>query len=272
MVSAMESGVIQAPVKPVEAAITEKALREQFGQIAGVSTQINRRSTAERIKNVERGCEAFNGLTVEPGKIVSFNTLVGPRTKKNGFHEAEEIVSGEYTPGIGGGICQVSTTLYQAVIQAGLEVVERQNHGIPVNYTDKGSDATVADGRIDFRFKNNTDAPIYITAKVVNGKNGRTCEFQIFGRPDPNGYTYTLRHDPAEEIPIPLKVEKIWDYVQRYVRYTDQTHEVPGQLGYRVKSFVIVRAADGSFVEERHITTDTYQPVPDKVYVGVVRR
>ena len=268
-VNAMESGTIYVPTKPVASSVAA----DDFNiiRIANASTQINRKSTEGRIRNVERGCEAFNGLTVEPGRIVSFNNQVGPRTKKNGFYEAEEIVSGGYELGIGGGICQVSTTLYQAVIQAGLEVVERQNHMIPVNYTERGSDATVADGRIDFRFKNNTDTPIYITARVTTSKNVKYCEFQIYGRPIPNNYQYTLRHE-EKQIPMPDRVEKIWDTEQKYVRYTDQTHEVPGRIGYKVDTYLITSTAERSFVEERLITTDTYQPVPNRVYIGVERR
>lgn len=270
-VNKMEPGIVQIQTKPIPASITADVLNGQMVQIAYVSTQIMKNSTADRTKNVERGCEPFNGMTVQPGQIVSFNKTVGPRTKKNGFYEANEIVGGEYTPGIGGGICQVSTTLYQAVIQAGLEVVYRQNHAIPVNYANKGADATVYDDRIDFKFKNNTDAPIYIVAKVVSSKSGKTCEFQIFGRPIPNNYKYSLRHE-EEIIPIPEKAEKIPDREQKYVFFIDQTHEVPGKVGYKVKTYLVTRTESGSFLEERHITTDTYPPTPRKIYIGVDRR
>lgn len=271
MVNNMESGVFQVPTKSIPANVTADVLNGQMVQIAYAVTPINRRSTPERNKNVERGCEPFNGMTVQAGQVVSFNNVVGLRTKKNGFYEAQEIVGDEYKLGVGGGICQVSTTLYQAVIQAGLEVIERENHAIPVNYTDKGADATVYDGRIDFKFKNNTEAPIYIVAKVVSSSSGLTCEFQIFGRPIPNNYRYKMRHE-EEIIPIPDKVEKVVDTEQTYVLYTDQKFEVPGKEGYKVYTYLQTYTADGAFVEEKHITTDIYKPTPNKLYVGVERR
>lgn len=271
LVNKMEPGIIQVQTKSVPAGITVDVLNGKMVQIANVATKIAKSSTTERTKNVELGCEKFNGMTVKPGEVVSFNGTVGLRTKKNGFYEANEIVGGEYTPGVGGGICQVSTTLYQAVIQAGLEVVYRENHAIPVNYADKGADATVYDNRIDFKFKNNTEAPIYIVAKVVSSKSGKTCEFQIYGRPIPNNYQYSLRHE-EEIIPIPDKSERIPDREQKYVRYTDQTYEVSGKVGYKVKTYLVTRTDTGSFVEEKHITTDTYSPIPNKIYIGVDRR
>jgi len=150
-------------------------------------------------------------------------------------------------------------------------VVERHNHGIPVDYANRGSDATVTDDSKDFRFKNNTGAPIYITAKVTSSKNIKYCEFQIHGRPIPNDYRYSLRHT-EKEIPIPERVEKIWDREQRFVKYTDQTHEVKGHIGYRVETYLVTTTSDRSFVDERLITTDTYQAMPNRVYVGVERR
>jgi len=111
------------------------------------------------------------------GEVFSFNDVVGPRTVANGFKIAKEYVNGKIVDGVGGGVCQVSSTLYSAVLFADLETVERQNHMFTVSYIPLGRDAAVAYNELDFKFKNNTNWPIKIVSSVKN-----------------NTYLYNLRH------------------------------------------------------------------------------
>ena len=127
-------------------------------------------STANRASNVARAASLINGKVLAPGEVFSFNSTVGKRTVANGFSTAPEYVNGKTVDGIGGGTCQVSSTLYNAVLYSDLDIVSRTNHMFTVSYVPNGQDATVADGGPDFKFKNNTDYPIKISAYTGGGK------------------------------------------------------------------------------------------------------
>ena len=108
-----------------------------------------------RVNNIIRGAQLINYSIIPPGEIFSFNETVGPVTRERGFAYAPIISGGQVVPGIGGGLCQVASTLYNAVLEAELEVIERTPHSRPVGYVPRGKDATVS-GHIDFKFRNNT--------------------------------------------------------------------------------------------------------------------
>lgn len=134
-------------------------------------------STANRAANVARSASLINGKILNSGEVFSFNDVVGPRTKENGFYPATEYVAGKSVEGIGGGTCQVSTTLYSAVLYADLNIVSRTNHMMSIGYAPLGQDATVAYGSVDFKFRNSTDYPIKIQAAA----NGSTLTISIIG-------------------------------------------------------------------------------------------
>lgn len=272
MISTMTPGTIEVQSRMTEPPIKASTIAEEVTLIGYYSTDIAARSTEGRTANIVRGCEAFNGMKVEPGNRVSFNKTTGLRTEKNGFHEAEEIVSGSYETGVGGGICQVSSTLYNAVIKAGLKVRDRTNHGIPVNYMENGADATVADNRIDFVFENNTDEAIYIVSRVEGKKGNQKCVFEIYGRPNPNGYTYSLRHETIEEIPIPEPVYET-DKTGEHVTYRDEQYQLTkGAVGYKVRTYLVTRDSSGAVIDDKELYTDTYKAQAPKVLVGANKR
>lgn len=123
-----------------------------------------------RSYNISVAAKAFDNLLVMPGQVVSFNELVGPRSSEAGYKIAPVIVNNELVDGIGGGVCQVSTTLYNSVLLANLEIVERTNHSLPISYVPIGRDATVVDNALDFRFRNNTSNYLYIKSIVYGGQ------------------------------------------------------------------------------------------------------
>jgi len=131
----------------------------------------------DRTHNVKLAAKAVNGKLIKPGGVFSYNEVVGPRMKENGFKDALIYVNGKMIPGTGGGICQVSSTVYNAALLANLKIVERSNHSMPVTYVPLGRDATVAYGLLDLKFKNTTSAPIYIAAKA----NGGMLTVEIYG-------------------------------------------------------------------------------------------
>lgn len=136
-----------------------------YGLIATYTTDASTSSSA-RLHNIRLALSTINGTCVEPGEVFSFNGVVGERTKAAGYRPAPAYSRMETVMEYGGGICQVSSTLYAAVEKAGLEIVERHSHSLKVTYIPKGMDATVDWGNKDFKFANNTSEAIYIVGYV----------------------------------------------------------------------------------------------------------
>lgn len=122
-----------------------------------------------RATNIILATASLNNYIMFPGDVFSFNKANGPRTAERGYQPAPIIVGNAVVPGIGGGVCQVSSTLYNAVLQAGLEVVERYPHSQPVGYVPPGKDATISD-YLDFKFRNNTDSMIMLKTATWGGR------------------------------------------------------------------------------------------------------
>lgn len=123
-----------------------------------------------RGKNIKRAAEAINNKVLQPGEVFSFNDTVGPTNKKNGFHLARIFVNGKDSKGYGGGVCQVSSTLFNAIEKLGLQITERHNHSKEVFYVPKGKDAATSHGTIDFKFKNTLQFPIKINSFTKENK------------------------------------------------------------------------------------------------------
>ena len=140
----------------------EMCLGEAFTKI--IDTGIN------RVYNIELVCSRVSGMEILPGKEFSFNGATGKKTSENGYKYAPVIVEGEKSYGIGGGVCQVSTTIYQAALNAGMEITEHHTHSHPVAYATEGTDATVVFGVKDFKFINNSDSSVFIYVWVQDEK------------------------------------------------------------------------------------------------------
>ncbi|WP_407307688.1 cell wall-binding repeat-containing protein [Desulfosporosinus sp. SB140] len=143
--------------------------------IAQYSTHFDA-TLVNRTENIRLAVKALNGKLLTPGERFSFNESVGERTAEAGYKEALIIEGNVFTPGLGGGICQVSSTLYNAVVLAHLEVLERHPHSLPVEYVPSGQDATVAFPTLDFKFRNSSDAYLLIRSFI----EGNTLTFQLY--------------------------------------------------------------------------------------------
>ena len=141
--------------------------------VASYTTYFNVADTG-RNKNIELSANAINNVIVGRGDYFSFNTMVGPRDEANGYQPAPEIINKKLVMGIGGGICQTSSTLFNAVDQVPIKIVERHHHSLDIGYVPTGRDATVAYGVLDFRFQNVSGAPFLI--KAIYGNNYLTVE------------------------------------------------------------------------------------------------
>ena len=148
--------------------VTKTELMNSFGLISAYTTKTT--NNKNRNINIQLSAQAINGTTVMPGETFSFNGATGERTAAKGYLPAAAISGGQSKDEIGGGVCQTSSTLFNAVARANLEIVERSPHAWPSSYVEKGFDATVNWPGLDFKFKNNTDWPIFITAAYADRK------------------------------------------------------------------------------------------------------
>lgn len=240
--------------------------------IASYTTKFSARRDDEvkqnRKFNIQKAADIINGNTIQPGEEWSFNTVVGPRTYELGWKGANGISGGkEYTIQAGGGICQVSTTLYNALLCANMEIVDRRAHTIPSDYVPVGLDATVDTRGIDFVWKNNTDMPAYIFAKVENveGSSSRhTITVYVYGKPLPEGVTYQSRNEITEE--RSRQDEAIYTN-DASIPTGYQLERVQGHKYYVAEAYQD-KYVDGKLAESKLLYTDKYKGNPPEVSIG----
>ena len=240
--------------------------------IASYTTKFSARRDDEvkqnRKFNIQKAADIINGNTIQPGEEWSFNTVVGPRTYELGWKGANGISGGkEYTIQAGGGICQVSTTLYNALLCANMEIVDRRAHTIPSDYVPVGLDATVDTRGIDFVWKNNTDMPAYIFAKVekVEGSSSRnTITVYVYGKPLPEGVTYQSRNEIIEE--RSRQDEAIYTN-DASIPTGYQLERVQGHKYYVAEAYQD-KYVDGKLAESKLLYTDKYKGNPPEVSIG----
>ena len=261
-VSAGNFETIAAHREEVLPAITSESIQSTYAEIGAFSTSYASSAQGRRF-NIWKMSDIINGVKVEPGETWSINEEAGPRTYNLGWQGAPGISDGEYKEEAGGGICQVSSTLYNAVLRAELEIVERKHHSWPLDYIDGGLDATISTGAPDFKFKNNYDVPIYIIARA-DGEDARTVEVAIYGPARTDGYTIDFRSESTGswggggtvEVPDPTMAAGT-------TRQIIQAH--PGRSFDVYKQW---KDASGNVVREELYYKDVYDPKPAKVAVG----
>ncbi|MBQ8682244.1 MAG: VanW family protein [Selenomonadales bacterium] len=191
--------------KTIYAKVTTEALAD-IKDVLGIYTTRFSTAAVGRTHNIRLSASAINGLLMKPNDVFSFNEVVGYRSAERGYQEAPVIVDGKMEPGIGGGICQVSTTLYNAVLLANLGVIERECHYFPATYVPIGLDATVDYGTIDFRFRNSRQSDIYLWLHV----EGNEITVAVLGNkakePVPN-----IRYYSEIEKVIPMEIVRVDD-------------------------------------------------------------
>lgn len=219
--------LVKIPLTLTYPETTEESLRSMlYRDKLGSQTTYYTWSTDNRISNIEKVAEKLNGHIMMPGEVFSYNEYVGQRTAEAGFLEAGAYDNGEVVQEIGGGICQVSSTLYCAIMYAQLETVERTNHYFKVDYLDYGLDATVSWPSPDFKFKNSRDYPVKIVAYCNDEDKSLTIE--IWGTDVDGSY-------------VELRSTKLVVYDSVYVNTA---------IGYGVSAYRTVYDAEGNFLYE----------------------
>lgn len=211
-----------------------------------------------RTYNINVAADALDNQFIKPDEVFSFNHLVGPRSRETGYKEALIIMQDQFIPGIGGGVCQVSSTLYNAVLLAGLEVIERSNHSLPVDYVPLGRDATVAYGGKDLKFRNNTAGYLLIRTKVRGG----ALVVKIFGNPE-----------EKKNIRLNVLVDKVIE-PKTIIKedpnlYQGKTIvEREGIRGYQVRVYRLFEKWGA--LEKKLVSNDLYCPVDKIVRIGTM--
>lgn len=212
-----------------------------------------------RAVNMKLAVAKIDGTILAPGEVFSFNNIVGPRTEEGGYQEAHTYVAGKVVNGIGGGICQISSTLYNAVLKSDLGIVERRNHMFTVGYVPKGQDATVSYGTTDFRFKNNTGWPIKIIGNVTDDNY---VYFALKGTNTTPGKQVVITSEVIKTIPFTTK------YIDDPTRAQGQTYiRQAGKDGYVVETYKVIKQ-DGAEISRTKISTSKYSPLTKEVLRG----
>ena len=247
------------PVTITQPAVTTEILQSKLFNttLASYSTTFST-AAANRASNVALAASKINDTVLAPGQVFSYAESVGNPSEANGFLVAPVYENGKTSQGVGGGVCQVSSTLYSAVLYADLEVVQRQNHSLTVAYVPKGQDATFAYGAIDFKFKNDTDYPVKISSGASNG----TLTVSIIGTKRDVDRTVQLSHKVVSTT-NPTVTEKEDPTLPAGTRKVVST----GKSGYVVETTKTVYE-NGAVVSSKVITKSTYKMVPTEVSVG----
>ncbi|UMZ73418.1 VanW family protein [Natranaerofaba carboxydovora] len=169
IMNASKNTEVKLETMPLYPRLSSNILESIEHEISGYSTGIGPGGGAGRVTNIEVATNDVNNTVIWPGEVFSFNGETLPRTWEEGYRFAPIIVGDSVVNGIGGGVCQVSSTLYNVVLEAGLEVVERYPHGEPVDYVPPGRDATVAGDYLDLKFRNNTENFLLIKGEASGG-------------------------------------------------------------------------------------------------------
>jgi len=243
--------------------VEPKGSTEQLSQvkdILGSFTTSYASSGANRSANVANGCELIDGVLLYPGEEFSTYTAVAPFSVDNGYYMAGSYMNGQVVDSLGGGICQVSTTLYNAVLRAELEVTERYNHSMIVTYVDPSADAAIAESSgKDFKFVNNLDYPVYIEGYTQN----KQITFTIYGKET---------RDPGREVKYESKVLEV-NNPPADIIYADATkplgYVVAGSahIGYKAQLWKVV-LEDGKEVSRTQVNSSSYKMVPRSATVG----
>ena len=272
--SAGEGGSYELTPSPIPANVTVADVRKRVSLLSSATTKIATTSPEGRNSNIAIAMEKINGKVLNGGETFSFNSVVGKRTEENGFVPAIEYVYGVEQPGIGGGVCQVSTTVYLAAVTANLDIVQRSPHSMKVSYTELGQDATVSSNRLDLSFRNNTGGTIYITAKVENQPNTKKrwqCTVNIYGPAMAETESYKLRSE-TDDVLLPGDPIIRKDTDGTYVEYEDEMYQFQtGREGYVITTY-LDKYLNGEVVSSRKLYTDTYKATSDGYYVGVKPR
>ena len=242
------------PLKQIMPKQQKKDFEKTSNLRSDFSTDISS-SSADRKHNIKNALNSLNKIEIAPNQIFSFNKTVGRRTAENGYREAKIIVNNEFVEGLGGGVCQVSSTLYNSALIAGLEIIEANKHSKQVGYVKYGFDAMVNFGSSDLKFRNNTSEKL----TIITNFSSSTARIRIFGE-KLNNTQYKLSNEilntvePSEEVYVDEKQE----YLDK-VKFEDEYFYLKkGSRGMEIKSYR-EKYVDGELISKEMLRHDKFK-------------
>ena len=249
--------ISQQVVEPKE---TVETLAPKMGLMASAQTKVE--GNRNRRSNIKTAMQKLNGHRVEPGEVFSFNSVIGERTEAAGYKMAGAFIDGLLTEEFGGGICQVSTTLFNAIAKADLELIARSPHSRPVGYVAKGKDAAVSWPNQDFKFQNDTPYPVFILASY--DEDTRVCAVAVYGQQLADGVYITIESEIIEEIepgdPVYVYTKELETGVQELVE--------EARTGYKCESYKVYHNADGEEISRELYCRSSYPASGARYRVG----
>jgi len=252
--------LINLPLQTTEPEIKRSDLAVIKDKLGEYTTRFNA-NDSDRSYNILLATKSVANVLVKPSQVFSLNKTIGPRLEKFGFKTAKVIINNELVPGIGGGVCQVSSTLYNAALLSDLKIVERRNHSLPSSYISLGRDATISGDYIDLKFQNITKYPIYIYGELKGG----TVTFSIYGKSD----------GPVKNVKIETEVISKKQPEMKIIEDNTlmkglEIVEKKSQTGYVVKSYRVVYE-NGKEIKRESLYTDTYRSSNGVKRVGTMK-
>ncbi len=263
----IEDRVDKRDLGQIELLVRDKVPEILYSDIRNITGVMSSYSTVfalndeNRCHNIKVGSDRINGMILRPGDIFSINSALGPRTSENGYREAPVILKNELVSGVGGGLCQLTSTLYDAALLSKMEIVERTHHSWPLGYVAPGMDATIAEGYIDFKFRNSTEYAVAINSEILKNK----LTVRILGLKNDDGTSSRLRNSIIEELQ-PQKEEIIEDST---LPYGERVVEREAKKGVRAVVYRDTLSGSGVVLNSEKISEDFYPPVSARVRVGI---
>jgi len=257
---------IEIPIFEIEDNIDLNELKDSVVKRAEFVTSYEK-SGKDRKNNIKKALASFNGMIVEPKQTVSFNQTTGPRTEDAGYSNAHIIVGGVYVDGVGGGVCQASTTLYNALLRADIDILSVNHHSLPASYVPLSLDAMVSGDYSDLVFQNNLESPIYIKT-VCDDKN---VKVEIYGQKFEEGESVAVRSELVKILPHggdKIVKDQKGEYSNKILYKGEYLRIKYPREGYESKAY-LQRFKDGELVDEKEIRHDFYQAQDGVVMEGV---
>lgn len=260
-----KSETLIAKMSSVEATGTSyEELKENNSVIAEFTTFFNRNplNAKGRVNNIKKGANLVNGTTINPGECFNTNKILGDRNKENGWFMAAGIRDGKYNQEYGGGVCQISTTIYNAALLANLEIVERNHHTWPITYVDIGRDATISTDGPNFIFKNNTQNTLTVCALVNEDKESLTVK--LFGKKPKHYSRVEIESKQTGTITAP-ETEYVYNNELSKGEYVQDRKARNGKKAVTYRYFY---DENDKLIKTETVTKDIYRPVAARIYYG----
>lgn len=247
-------GAVRVPFVEIKASLTADMIADCTFLRATFTTKFS--SSKERMENIKLATMLINGTCVLNDQTFSFNNVVGKRTTKRGFKKAGVIENGAFTLGVGGGVCQVSSTLYNCALLAGLTPKEHHQHSLAVSYVEQSFDAMVADGYADLKFKNETGGAVFIFGKV----SPTSVTFYVFGK-QPN-CTYK-----RQSVILQTYAPKTTEIITKELAVGQQKIVSEPKTGFKSEGYLLKYSGD-VLLEKTKLRTDVYMSVDKIIHIG----